>query len=374
MCGSKRWSQMKNGFLPPAWEASQLHRGVDVHLGGGLLGRGVDLREALAETGAVVPQVAGGDQGEGVVAGSRELIGQRRLAPRQRRLEIVDAMVLAVEAGQDRGEARVGDVEGGVGVEPDVALPGQAVERRGRAGLPAPGAEGVGAQRVDADQQDVGPVPLARLLRGREILAAVDRGAPPEHAGNRLIRGVRGRAVDLQEQVDLAAGVGGEVDLHRRGGDGAHRLGVYLEELLEPVRRLADADPVGALAAVRGAQGDEGEVGVAPGLERPPHARAGPLLQGPHLPGGPLGEGDELLGRHQPHVPHLLGAEVGDPLERRLLPFERESIPRPAPPARDRSGPRLPPTPTPILERQRGEDQQAGEKEKGEAGVHGGGV
>ncbi len=218
-----------------------------------------------------------------------------------------------------------------------------------------------------------GPVPLARLLRGREILAAVDRGAPPEHAGDRLIRGVRGRAVDLQEQVDLAAGVGGEVDLHRRGGDGADRLGGHLEELLELVRRLADADPVSALAAVRGAQGDEGEVGVAPGLERPPHARAGPLLQGPHLPGGPLGEGDELLGRHQPHVPHLLGAEIGDPLERRLLPFERSRF-------HDRR--RLPeveagPGPRRLrcrLGAARGEDQQAGEKERSQARVHGGGV
>ena len=172
-------------------------------------------------------------------------------------------MVLAVEAGQDRGEARVGDVEGGVGVEPDVALPGQAVERRGGAGLFAPGAEGVGAQRVDADQQDVGPLPLARLLRGREILAAVDRGAPPEHAGDRLIRGVRGRAVDLQEQVDLAAGVGGRgrspPPRGRRGPPARRRPG---RAALSWSGGLADADPVGALAAVRGAQGDEGEVGV----------------------------------------------------------------------------------------------------------------
>ena len=72
---------MKNGCLRPGVGGEPVDRGVDVHLGGGLLGRGVDLGEALAEPGVVVPQVAGGDQGEGVVAGPRELLGQRRLAP-----------------------------------------------------------------------------------------------------------------------------------------------------------------------------------------------------------------------------------------------------------------------------------------------------
>src|SRR6202035_2936744 len=95
-------------------------------------------------------------------------------------LEVVDAVVLAVEAGEDRDEARVGDVEGAPGVAPDVALAGQAVDRRREARLPSPGAQGVGAQGVDADHEDVR---LRRPGSRRQGLAAVERRAAPEGGG-----------------------------------------------------------------------------------------------------------------------------------------------------------------------------------------------
>ena len=94
-------------------------------------------------------------------------------------------------------------------------------------------------------------------LRGLDLLALINCRAAPEGAGDRLVRRVGGRAVDLQEQVDRVAGVGGEVHLHRLWSERTHRPGVHPEELGELVRRLADADPdadpVGAGAAVHGA-------------------------------------------------------------------------------------------------------------------------
>ena len=353
---------------PPGVGREPVHGRVDVHLGGGLLGGGVDLGEPLAEPGIVIPQMAGGDQGQRVVAGRGELLGQRRMARRQRRLEIVDAVVLAVEAGHYRDEARIGDVEDRVGVGPDVALAGQAVEGRRGAGLPAPGAQGLGAQGVDADQQDVGPVSRAPLLRRGEVPAAVDRGAPPEHARHRLARSVRGRAVDLEEEVDLAAGPGGEIDFHRLGSERPGRLGVHLGELLDLIP-LAEADAIEALlTTVGGAQRNEREIGALSGGDRPPHARAGPLLQGLHLSGGPLGEGGELLGRHQSHVPHLRGAEIGDLPERGVLPLGGRRFDRGI------RGPEVEAVPGPRgFAWTAGGDQEGGQKEEGEGAAHGGG-
>jgi hypothetical protein len=117
---------------------------VDPQLGGVVPVGPHDLGEALAEAGVVIAEMAGGDDGQGLIPGAGEPAGEGGEARRQPRVEVVDAVVLAVEAGHDGDEARVGDVESGERLGPDVALGGQLVEGGGEAGATAPRADSVG--------------------------------------------------------------------------------------------------------------------------------------------------------------------------------------------------------------------------------------
>ena len=259
------------------------HRLRDRRFGGVLSGRYLDRLETLAEPRLTRAEVTGAEHREGPPAGVEEALGEGHLVVGELSLEIVDAMVLAPQPGEDRGEARVGDVERRVRLGEEVGFRGQSVERRRRARLAAIGAEVVGAQSVEADQQDVRPV----LRAGRRGAAGrcLRPPASPTRAGSR-----RHSPRPRPRPTRPPRPAGGPSD-RARPRPGRGEIALELGVVGHRDRRVGDArlGAVGAhrgavaVAAVRGRQAERPERQDRPAAERhrPHHAVAGHCLDAP---------------------------------------------------------------------------------------------
>ena len=134
--------------------------------------------EALVEAGRPRDGI-GADERGGVPARALEDRRERRQRGRQRtRVVVADAVLVRQAAGHDAGVRRPRLRHVHDRVLEQHALAGETVERRRRALRVAVGADVVGAQRVDGDEEHVGP-PAAR---GRSRRGARRRpgGAPGE--------------------------------------------------------------------------------------------------------------------------------------------------------------------------------------------------
>jgi hypothetical protein len=103
------------------------HRHIHRGLGGKLTLGAQEVVEALVEAGER-GQVPDADDAPRLVARVGEDLGQGHRAGGQRRAQIEDAVVLGVETGHQRDEARVRVVVAREGVEEDVAGLGQPIE------------------------------------------------------------------------------------------------------------------------------------------------------------------------------------------------------------------------------------------------------
>src|SRR5439155_4565321 len=85
---------------------------------------------------------------------------------------------------------------------------GERVERRARARHTSVAAEPIGAQRIDEQDEDVRRRWMRGLPRAPAALEDPD-AAPSRRAGQRP----RARAVGREDDLDLASGLGGQIDL-----------------------------------------------------------------------------------------------------------------------------------------------------------------
>ena len=184
---------------PPAGElVAPTEHGRDDLLGPGPVGA-LEALEAAVEAELAADVDVGGDA-EGRVAGRGQRFGERRPVPRQGHqleahwlavLGVVlgaeaghHAVLVRVEAGEDRGRRRRRPGRGRVGALEERAARGELrEERRGLPGsaLVSEQLEVIAPQRVDHDQDDVGP---RRLLHcGTRGIAPAGKGAAGSRQG-----------------------------------------------------------------------------------------------------------------------------------------------------------------------------------------------
>jgi len=120
----------------------------------------------------------GADKRPGAIAGLPQPFGQgRRLGSQSKRAVVADPVMRRNEAGQDARVRRQRDRRVGPHVREAHAARGKGVERGREASRASVGANPIGAQRVDRDQQDVCAAKLEPRRRGSRL------GREPDRAG-----------------------------------------------------------------------------------------------------------------------------------------------------------------------------------------------
>ena len=236
----------------------------------------------VVEAGGVGDEVPLADHG-GLVAGALQFLGDVIALRVERLVEGVDAVLVAVLAGEDRGAAGRADGVGAEAVGEAHAAVGDAVDVRRLVDAAAVGGDGVGGVIVGHDEEDVGRAALP--WRGRRSRAgqSVRGGYKQACKGYGIMTGERvgkerGEMTRTSRRTLLAGTLGGgllaqveapqEVRLPRKirlalaGFDG------HPEEILRVLPRLPDVE----LVAVAGEESDP--AALASGLKNRYAAKA----------------------------------------------------------------------------------------------------